>query len=118
MWDWLDILYYFKWYLILVQIFIVFLTSICLSNQKFGKHLQNKKILMITAHPDDETMFFTPFLNYFQESNITLLCLSNGNADGLGRIRENELEQACKLLKISQLEIINQESLLDGMDKN
>ena len=118
MWYWLDLLYYFKWYLILLQIFIIILTSLCFSVKDFTSYMQNKKIMLITAHPDDEVMFFTPFLNHFRGFDITLLCLSTGNSSGLGKIREKELELASKFLEISHLEIIDSPGLQDGMDKN
>jgi N-acetylglucosaminylphosphatidylinositol deacetylase len=48
--------------------------------------------LIVIAHPDDEAMFFVPTIKYLRKyNNISLLCLSNGNATGLGRIREKEL---------------------------
>ena len=45
-----------------------------------------------------------------------MLSLSNGNFDGLGRVREKELEQSCKLLKFEEAPIIiNDPDLPDGM---
>ena len=117
MMDWVDFIYYFKWYLILIQIFFVFLTALLISSRDFIKKFENKKILIITAHPDDEVMFFTPLINSFKHCQFTLLCLSNGNSAGLGKIREKELENACKFLGINGLEIVNNKSLEDGMDK-
>jgi len=38
--------------------------------------------LLVIAHPDDESMFFIPFIR--QQSNMEILCLSNGGYDGLG----------------------------------
>ena len=40
----------------------------------------HQKLLLITAHPDDECMFFLPALTYFQRHQYTIhiLCLSNG----------------------------------------
>lgn len=116
--DWLDWMYFLKWYFILIQIVLIFITAIMFSSENFAKEIRGKKILLVTAHPDDEVMFFTPFLNYFRGENITLLCLSNGNSAGLGRVREKELEQAAKMFDIKGLEIIDKESLQDGMDKN
>ena len=38
-----------------------------------------KAVLVITAHPDDECMFFSPaILNLKQSSTVHLLCLSTG----------------------------------------
>lgn len=113
--DWLDYLYYFKWVLILSQIFFIFLTALLFATQDLENHLKGKKILLLTAHPDDESMFFIPFLSYFSHSNINLLCLTSGNAAGLGKVREKELELASKFLKINKVDIINSPELQDSM---
>ena len=36
--------------------------------------------MLVIAHPDDETMFFTPTIDELrrQGCNVTVLCLSNG----------------------------------------
>ncbi|KAI5168728.1 N-acetylglucosaminylphosphatidylinositol deacetylase [Pancytospora epiphaga] len=60
-------------------------------------------ILLITAHPDDESMFFSPLLYH---CNPTILCLSDGNYEGLGKIRKAELENLCNMLGI-QCNILN-----------
>jgi len=58
--------------------------------------IKGKNILYIIAHPDDEAMFFQPSIVTLRDKNkLFLLCLSNGNAEGLGRIREKELERSC-----------------------
>ena len=44
-----------------------------------------------------------------------LLCLSSGNFDGLGKIREKEMLKAAKYLKFSEVDILNSEKLQDGM---
>ena len=45
-----------------------------------------------------------------------MLCLSNGNFDGLGRVREKELEQSCKFLEFEEAPIvIDDPDLPDGM---
>ena len=46
-------------------------------------------VLFVTAHPDDECMFFSPTLHALSKRpnvGVTLLCLSSGNHDGLGEI--------------------------------
>ena len=53
--------------------------------------------LLLTAHPDDECMFFTPILH--QVTHI--YCLSNGNNDGLGAIREKEFINSCDTLQVN-----------------
>eukprot|EP01043_Picozoa_sp_COSAG02_P095334 COSAG02_NODE_31709_length_528_cov_10.728868_1_plen_48_part_10 len=46
----------------------------------------------MTAHPDDESMFFGPaLLCRHGGQQVKLLCLSTGNADGLGETRKQEL---------------------------
>ena len=60
------------------------------------------KVLFITAHPDDESLFFAPTLVSLQSSNadVFFLCLSTGNADGLGKVRQQELIQSLNVLGI------------------
>lgn len=61
--------------------------------------------MLVTAHPDDEAMFFLPTITYLNDSNydIHLICLSNGNANKIGKIREAELEKCSKYLKINKV---------------
>lgn len=74
-------------------------------------------ILLLTAHPDDECLFFAPTVlalmtqKYSQMDThsqgstaiapeLFSLCLSTGNADGLGEIRKTELENSLEVLGI------------------
>ncbi|KAJ6551435.1 putative deacetylase LmbE-like domain-containing protein [Mycena capillaripes] len=69
-------------------------------------------ILLLTAHPDDECMFFAPTIlalaalqqpslsSQNPSSSLYSLCLSVGNADGLGAIRKYELESSLDILGI------------------
>lgn len=57
--------------------------------------LEHPRVLLVIAHPDDEAMFFGPTLCCLDPSQTFVLCLSNGNADGLGSIREEELLKSC-----------------------
>lgn len=50
--------------------------------------------LLLIAHPDDESMFFSPFL-FYNSPNI-ILCLSNGEN---GNVRKDELKNLCKTRK-------------------
>ncbi|XP_013591871.1 PREDICTED: probable N-acetylglucosaminyl-phosphatidylinositol de-N-acetylase isoform X1 [Brassica oleracea var. oleracea] len=61
-----------------------------------------KNVLFVIAHPDDESMFFSPTINYLASSgyNLHMLCFSTGNADGMGSIRKDELHQACAVLRV------------------
>ncbi|KAI9503114.1 putative deacetylase LmbE-like domain-containing protein [Coemansia spiralis] len=66
----------------------------------FPKEKQSKKqkhVLFVTAHPDDECMFFSPTLAYLSKHSdvaISLLCLSKGDHDGKGDVRKKELVKA------------------------
>lgn len=66
------------------------------------------KFLLITAHPDDECMFFTPIIRNLIKNGceIDLLCLSTGNFDDKGKTRKLELEKSSKILGIKSLTII------------
>lgn len=77
--------------------------------------------LLVTAHPDDEVMFFSPTLDQFsRESSASLhiLCLSTGNFEGLGSTRVNELIKCAALFNISSnnVHIIDNIELQDGME--
>lgn len=55
-------------------------------------HFKMRLNLFVIAHPDDEAMFFVPTIlalkrNQTNQSKMSLLCLSSGNAVGLGEIR-------------------------------
>lgn len=70
------------------------------------KSIRNKKILLLTAHPDDEIMFFYPTIKELCKCNdLYLLCLSNGDYEKIGNIRENELKKLCKLIKFKNYKI-------------
>lgn len=86
--------------------------------------------LLLIAHPDDETMFFAPTIlkvtnNLFkliylkllrQRCQIYVLCLSTGNAEGLGEKRKYELTKALQTLGLKNVathcEVLN--DFLDG----
>jgi N-acetylglucosaminylphosphatidylinositol deacetylase len=40
-----------------------------------------KNVMFVIAHPDDESMFFSPTINYFTSTacNLHILCFSTGN---------------------------------------
>ncbi|KAL9656028.1 hypothetical protein ABK040_007647 [Willaertia magna] len=93
------------------------------NEQKELKEEDNERnVGIVIAHPDDEAMFFTPLIQSLNEMNnnlnnlntdntdnnfknkkkikIHLLCLSSGNANGIGKERIFELEKSCKILNI------------------
>jgi N-acetylglucosaminylphosphatidylinositol deacetylase len=61
--------------------------------------------ILVIAHPDDESMFFAPTVLALER--VWVISLSNGNYDGLGRIREKELKQACDILGVEQVFCLN-----------
>ena len=63
--------------------------------------------------------FFVPsIVNLRKENKLFLLCLSSGDADGLGRTREKELEKSCAFLGFAEVPtVIDDPDLQDGMDK-
>jgi N-acetylglucosaminylphosphatidylinositol deacetylase len=65
-------------------------------------HRQNIKVLLVTAHPDDECMFFGPTILALRARNVEVhsLCLSVGNQDGLGSTRRHELFDSLDVLDI------------------
>jgi N-acetylglucosaminylphosphatidylinositol deacetylase len=82
------------------------------------------RILLLTAHPDDETFFFGPTVTSLIPSSavplsrrssdntsdsialmspqVYSLCLSVGNADGLGNIRRRELGDSLDVLGVAE----------------
>ncbi|KAF5017587.1 hypothetical protein F66182_10463 [Fusarium sp. NRRL 66182] len=57
--------------------------------------IKNKRVCLLIAHPDDEAMFFSPTVLALTRpengNHVKILCLSTGNADGLGDVRKKEL---------------------------
>ena len=92
-------------------------------------------LLLVIAHPDDECMFFGPTLNALQRSgwpgsssglsssparsvvDVYVLCLTNGDADGLGRRRASELRHSCSVLGVpyTRVRLVDDARIRDGM---
>uniref|UniRef100_K7GJJ4 N-acetylglucosaminylphosphatidylinositol deacetylase n=1 Tax=Pelodiscus sinensis TaxID=13735 RepID=K7GJJ4_PELSI len=75
------------------------------------------RALILTAHPDDEAMFFAPTilsLGRFR-AELWLLCGSTGNYYNQGEIRKKELVQSCAILGIppSNVTVIDHRDLPD-----
>jgi N-acetylglucosaminylphosphatidylinositol deacetylase len=105
-----------------ISLFLLFSRARNLQNAPF-KH--GDRVLIVTAHPDDETIFFSPTIVSLIRARIpvSILCLSNGGtlllrqqsglfslnihisggAYGLGSVREKEMIEACKELKVRGL---------------
>ncbi|XP_019941236.1 N-acetylglucosaminyl-phosphatidylinositol de-N-acetylase isoform X1 [Paralichthys olivaceus] len=76
------------------------------------------RALVVTAHPDDECMFFAPTIIRLVELNasVHLLCLSEGNYYNQGEQRKQELLNSCAVLGIpaSRVTIVNHKKLPDN----
>ena len=106
--------------LITVGIYI-FIGIYYLGTHRWPSSYSNKRVLFITAHPDDESMFFGPTIRYFTSvtediNKVFLLCLSNGNYDGLGEARAAELKVAARKLGIptENVRCVDRADLQDG----
>lgn len=121
------------WLMIIVSVIVIWIASLCKillassspTKSNFlinaGGALRKRNVLLVIAHPDDESMFFTPTINYLTSRghNIYILCMSTGNADGIGNIRKEELYQASAILKIplQQVKILDHPYFQDGFGK-
>ncbi|KAH7886920.1 LmbE-like protein [Phlebopus sp. FC_14] len=87
-------------------------------------HQHTSRILLLTAHPDDECFFFAPTILALQQdtSNPELfsLCLSIGNADGLGELRKAELHRSLDVMGIGHNKrwVVDHPMLQDNMTAN
>ena len=62
---------------------------------------RSKKVLLVTAHPDDEALFFSPTLLAMPRGvQVYSLCLSYGDSEGLGQVRKEEFHRAMDVLKV------------------
>ena len=84
--------------------------------------LRNKRICLLIAHPDDEAMFFAPTVLALTKpslgNHVKILCLSSGDADGLGHIRKQELVKSGLLLGLRNADdvlVLDDERFPDSM---
>ncbi|KAK7078314.1 hypothetical protein SK128_010442 [Halocaridina rubra] len=71
--------------------------------------VRKRRVLIVTAHPDDEVMFFGPTILHFTQREgalVYLLCLSSGDYYGKGKFRCLELMESCRFLGISKENIM------------
>ncbi|KAL5778347.1 hypothetical protein ACOSP7_011273 [Xanthoceras sorbifolium] len=119
-----------SWLLIILSIIVVWVASLykilhaSRSQSNAAAFLgtgDKRNVLLVIAHPDDESMFFSPTINYLisRGHNVHILCMSTGNADGFGNIRKDELYQACAVLKIppKQVKVLDHVDFQDGFAK-
>jgi len=60
--------------------------------------------LIVVAHPDDETLFFSGVIQRLKSMPWKIICLTDGNADGRGSARLLEFESACKRMQVKEFE--------------
>ena len=85
---------------------------------------KEKKVMLVISHPDDEAMFFGPTLeslkktkNVITTTKVFCICLSNGNASGLGQTRAKELKKSTlEVFKLDGCVIAESEDLQDGIE--
>ncbi|XP_051848046.1 N-acetylglucosaminyl-phosphatidylinositol de-N-acetylase [Antechinus flavipes] len=86
-------------------------------DEQVGREGSGSRVLLLTAHPDDEAMFFAPTLLGLTRLRyrVSLLCFSAGNYYNQGTIRKRELLQSCDVLGIppSSVTIIDHSHLPD-----
>ncbi|XP_022710899.1 N-acetylglucosaminyl-phosphatidylinositol de-N-acetylase-like isoform X2 [Varroa jacobsoni] len=84
-------------------LFIALAVIICSRKRRTAKQLGGvERLLLVTAHPDDESMFFGPLIvNEIERgTDVYLLCLSTGDYYREGSRRKAELLNACRSLGI------------------
>lgn len=89
-----------------------------LSLNRLARRSTRQNVLLITAHPDDECMFFTPTILSLinQGHNIYLVCMSKGDFYGQGELRKKELIASTSILglPINNVSVIDDDRFKDG----
>lgn len=84
-----------------------------------GTKFHKQNVCLVTAHPDDECMFFGPVMRQLslQSNKIFILCMTTGNYDKLGAVRTKELKSSCVNLigqsNLMNVEIVDEPELPD-----
>ena len=105
-------LVYFFLFILVLLYFIVALRN------RAWKEFTGKRVLLITAHPDDECMFFGPVIYHAckEASSFSLLCLTKGDYNGEGSQRKQELVKSCKILGIQNVTVLDNDMIYDDPD--
>ncbi|MCB0407704.1 MAG: PIG-L family deacetylase [Bdellovibrionales bacterium] len=69
--------------------------------------------LIVTAHPDDETIFFTGLILSRPTTRWTIICVTNGNADGSGKKRLEDFKNACQQLGVENFQCLNHPDIFE-----
>lgn len=71
---------------------------------------ERHSVLLVTAHPDDEAMFFQPTISELSDDYVLhLLCMSGSEE------RQEELKDSCRNLGIDHFECVTSDRLVDGL---
>jgi LmbE family N-acetylglucosaminyl deacetylase len=66
-----------------------------------------KKILIVIAHPDDESIFFSGLIQSNNPDQFKVICVTDGDADGHGKLRANQFATAMKMLGVNDFQILS-----------
>jgi N-acetylglucosaminylphosphatidylinositol deacetylase len=109
------------WILVSVVVIVVISGVIPLIHLKQRSELlktfkNGSELLVVFAHPDDETMFFLPLLVLARRLGVRyrFLCLTTGDYDGLGVLRSKEFEEVGRHLQAVKADIVDNPLLRDG----
>ncbi|MES2857410.1 MAG: PIG-L family deacetylase [Bdellovibrionota bacterium] len=61
---------------------------------------RQKYNLLCVAHPDDEVIFFGGLILRKRTLPWTIICMTDANADGMGKKRHKQFNEACKKLGV------------------
>lgn len=87
-----------------------------------SSEFSKKRILFLTAHPDDEALFFGPTILTLNDqrlgNDIALVSISTGDSEGKGVIRQKELQQSSHELGLPSTAVraLNNAKLKDGIE--
>ncbi|GLA99763.1 hypothetical protein AtubIFM57143_008461 [Aspergillus tubingensis] len=123
--DWRCLIAYSALILLSASIFLYLLLAYYLAGDpRLVPHTiqQARNVLLVTAHPDDETLFFSPTILHGRDNpDVTrsLLVLSTGDYHGQGDIRKAEIERSCAALGISSARcvVLEHGALQDNPEK-
>ncbi|XP_006458652.1 hypothetical protein AGABI2DRAFT_183645 [Agaricus bisporus var. bisporus H97] len=89
-------------FIVIVFSILILLLTLPYDTGRFTASDGHRRILFLTAHPDDECLFFAPTILGLNrtETNLYALSLSIGNADGLGAVRREEYHRSYDVLGI------------------
>lgn len=61
--------------------------------------------LLVVAHPDDETIYFSGLLQSLRSHPWKVICVTDGNADGMGLKRREQFREAMRRHRVAHSEM-------------